>query len=596
MLSDIKSLWTEKDALRYVSIAPDELELTKMKYDNPQVREALQACANAGGGEIVLILGPGGCGKSVIFRAVAHCVEKPLCMAPTGIAARNLQQSGWVGKPMPGTIHSCLNLAPGRYCGIEVAQKAAEKVKEQKWTHILIDEISMVSPILMDLLIYVSQEANLPLILFGDPLQLQPVKERSDKRGLDDFDSDYPYNAFFGSYGWILQDRTKLKCILLDAIYRQSNDKFKEMLNRIRTNDKGLIQEDINILESRDIGSAEPPEDALVLCYENKEVDKINQKKRGKNPPHLKCNRKYKDIFQMGEKECFFGKREYGDIEWTTGKGDIGAYFLLPRKNEEHANNQADIFTTIETYELEDALKHGKLYEGKEEKLARQLEIMPGDRIMILKNMMVPFIPSNLEESLIGYIDTKKGYYPPLGEFADKARVVNGSLGTYYGRCNALASNSTWSKVEGERLKAAQEMARRVPPEGEHLVIKLDTGEWVLIPRCELSTIVQEYKTQNLKEISNAYSQFPVRVAYAITYHKSQGLTLEKVHLQIPNTYYDSMCSLGYLGLSRCKTLEGITLSNFKTPQGYNTAVFECSRDSLDFLKRAEAFASSQTI
>lgn len=592
MLSDIKSLWTEKAALKYVSETPEELELTKMNYDNPKVREALQACDNVGGGEIVLILGPGGCGKSVIFRAVAHHVEKPLCMAPTGVAARNLQEGGWIGKPLPGTIHSCLNLAPSHYCGIDVAEKTAEKVKKQKWTHILVDEISMVSPILMDLIIYISQEADLPLILFGDPLQLQPVKE---SKGLDAFDNDYPYNAFFGAYGWILQDRSKLKCILLDAIYRQSNDKFKGMLNRIRTNDKGLIQEDIKILESRDIGSAEPPEDALVLCYENKEVNRINLHKRGKNPPHLKCNNKYKNIFLLEEGEYFFGKKEYGDIEWTDGKGDIGVYFLLPRKNEGSARNQVDIYPTEETDELKNALRNGKLYEGREEKIEKCLEIMPGDRIMILKNMRVPLIPANLEESLFEYIYTGEGgYYPPLGEDADNTRVVNGSLGTYYGRCNALVSNSKWSKVEGDRLEAAQKMARSVPPD-EHLVVKLDNGEWILIPRCELPTIVQENKTKERKEINGAYLQFPIRVAYAITYHKSQGLTLEKVHLQIPNSYYDSMCSLGYLGLSRCKTLEGITVSNFKTSTGYNTAVFKCSIESLNFLNRAQAFASSKS-
>jgi ATP-dependent exoDNAse (exonuclease V) alpha subunit len=61
-----------------------------------------------------------------------------------------------------------------------------------------------------------------------------------------------------------------------------------------------------------------------------------------------------------------------------------------------------------------------------------------------------------------------------------------------------------------------------------------------------------------LEEITGSFKQFPMRLAWAITIHKSQGQTFEKVIIDM---------SLGsfapgqlYVALSRCISLEGIEL------------------------------------
>lgn len=55
------------------------------------------------------------------------------------------------------------------------------------------------------------------------------------------------------------------------------------------------------------------------------------------------------------------------------------------------------------------------------------------------------------------------------------------------------------------------------------------------------------------------YKQFPFILAYAITIHKSQGMTFESVYMSMGN---NSAFSTGqvYVGLSRCKTYEGLFL------------------------------------
>lgn len=57
-------------------------------------------------------------------------------------------------------------------------------------------------------------------------------------------------------------------------------------------------------------------------------------------------------------------------------------------------------------------------------------------------------------------------------------------------------------------------------------------------------------------------NQFPVKLAYALTIHKSQGTTIDFVETNISST---SIFEYGqvYTVLSRCKSLEGLTLNDF---------------------------------
>ncbi len=52
------------------------------------------------------------------------------------------------------------------------------------------------------------------------------------------------------------------------------------------------------------------------------------------------------------------------------------------------------------------------------------------------------------------------------------------------------------------------------------------------------------------------FSQFPLRLAWAITIHKSQGLTFEKVIIDIENLFIPGQF---YVAMSRCKSLDGIS-------------------------------------
>lgn len=68
---------------------------------------------------------------------------------------------------------------------------------------------------------------------------------------------------------------------------------------------------------------------------------------------------------------------------------------------------------------------------------------------------------------------------------------------------------------------------------------------------------------ENTKEITEViegvFRQYPIRLAWAITIHKSQGLTFERAIIDARNSFAHGQT---YVALSRCKTLEGMVLES----------------------------------
>jgi len=104
------------------------------------------------------------------------------------------------------------------------------------------------------------------------------------------------------------------------------------------------------------------------------------------------------------------------------------------------------------------------------------------------------------------------------------------------------------------------------------MVIKLDTGAIVSIDQCLF--------TQQYGDMVYTRIQFPVILSYSISIHKSQGLTLDNVIINLGKEIFEQ--GQAYVALSRCKNFNNLYLSDFDSRK------LMCSKACLNFEKNSK--------
>lgn len=402
----------------------------------------------------VFLTGKAGTGKTTFLRNLARDTYKRLVIvAPTGVAAIN---AGGV------TIHSFFQLpfgpqipedaAAGMTMNGNNAQVRAHSAKYQKVTGVklkiirsldllVIDEISMVRADLLDAVDAVLRRVRrnskpfggVQVLMIGDIHQLAPVAKSDEWELLEPY---YKSVYFFDSH--VLQ-KTPYYTIELDKVYRQSDEDFISILNKVRNN--CLDNESLTILNSRFKPDFEPDDNDgfITLMTHNRQVDEVNETK----------------LNMLKDKSIRF-------VAKITGTFPEVSY---PTKAD--------------------------------------LELKVGAQVMFVKND-----PSR--EHL---------YY-------------NGKIGKIL----------SYDKDDGLYVKCDDE------------VIKVEPVTW---QNFEYS-INSETKEIEEKDVGS-FTQIPLKTAWAITIHKSQGLTFKKVIIDASLAFAHGQV---YVALSRCTSLDGLVLKS----------------------------------
>ncbi|MBP5455166.1 MAG: HRDC domain-containing protein [Paludibacteraceae bacterium] len=96
----------------------------------------------------------------------------------------------------------------------------------------------------------------------------------------------------------------------------------------------------------------------------------------------------------------------------------------------------------------------------------------------------------------------------------------------------------------------------------DDITVISDEGEEIFVLRDKWENIKYTInpETKEVEEsLDGTFEQFPLKTAWAITIHKSQGLTFEKAIIDAQASFSHGQV---YVALSRCKSLEGLVLSS----------------------------------
>lgn len=115
--------------------------------------------------------------------------------------------------------------------------------------------------------------------------------------------------------------------------------------------------------------------------------------------------------------------------------------------------------------------------------------------------------------------------------------------------------------TEGEYYNGKIGVVEDIGP-GDIVTVKDTTGNLITVTPCdwENTQYVLDEESKEIKpDIIGTFRQIPLRIAWAITIHKSQGLTFDKVIIDAGAAFAFGQV---YVALSRCRTLEGISLDS----------------------------------
>ena len=173
-----------------------------------------------------------------------------------------------------------------------------------------------------------------------------------------------------------------------------------------------------------------------------------------------------------------------------------------------------------------------------------------------------------INEKCLAEIDSEEYVYEGTvqGKFEEKRFPVEMTMRLKVGAQVMFTRNDQQKRWANGTLGKVTKLAK------DEIQVTTNAGETYVVPNCSWDSVTYEYDKEAKKlkkEVTGTFTQYPLKLAWAITVHKSQGMTFEKMSLDLSK----GMFAAGqlYVALSRVQSLDGLFLSKGIIPQYCHT-------------------------
>ena len=193
----------------------------------------------------------------------------------------------------------------------------------------------------------------------------------------------------------------------------------------------------------------------------------------------------------------------------------------------------------------------------------------PTDDDMVVTLSSTNKIVDSINEKRLAELDAPEFVYEGTvkGKFEEKRFPVEKNLRLKVGAQVMFARNDV------QKRWANGTIAKVVKLTKDEITVELKDGSTYVVPCCSWESYDYEYDRESKKtkkEVVGTFTQYPLRLAWAITVHKSQGLTFEKLYIDLRHGMFAS--GQLYVALSRVRSLDGLFLSRGVVPQYAHTS------------------------
>ncbi len=153
------------------------------------------------------------------------------------------------------------------------------------------------------------------------------------------------------------------------------------------------------------------------------------------------------------------------------------------------------------------------------------------------------------------------------GKFDDKKLPVELNLRLKVG------AQVMFTRNDQQKRWANGTLAKVVKLTKDEIHVELSNGDQYVVPCTSWDSVSYEYDREARKlkkEVTGTFTQYPLKLAWAITIHKSQGMTFDKMSLDLSRGIFAA--GQLYVALSRVRSLDGLFLSKDVIPQYAHTS------------------------